>query len=86
MLYALCKKGAKMADKIRCSQGHKNQVGNNFCVFCGESLSGKESLSQGWGLVKCPCCGVMISWNGTESLTCECGKPIVVVSRADGRK
>ncbi len=31
-----------MADKVRCSQGHENQAGDNFCRYCGEKIIGGQ--------------------------------------------
>lgn len=53
-----------MTETIKCSQGHENKSGNNFCVMCGERLSG--------GKATCPHCGTTID---SGSNFCEkCGK------------
>ena len=60
------RRGNKMADKVKCSQGHENQVGDNFCRFCGEPISG--------GQIKCPSCGAQ---NDSGANFCgKCGKPL----------
>lgn len=50
-----------MADKVKCSQGHENPSGINFCGVCGESISG--------GQIKCPSCGTV-----NDSASSFCGK------------
>jgi hypothetical protein len=58
--------GFKMADVVRCSQGHENPAGSNFCKTCGEKISG--------GQVVCPHCRAN---NDSGANFCEkCGKPI----------
>lgn len=62
-----------MADKVRCSQGHENQVGVNFCGVCGEKISG--------GQIKCPSCGTT---NDSGASFCgKCGNPLRGPSSAD---
>lgn len=53
-----------MTETVKCSQGHENRSGNNFCAMCGERLSG--------GKATCPHCGTTID---SGSNFCEkCGK------------
>lgn len=55
-----------MAETVKCSQGHENKPGDNFCRFCGEKLSG--------GLISCPHCGGSIDSGST--FCGKCGRPI----------
>lgn len=53
-----------MAEPIRCSQGHENVPGDNFCRTCGEKVSG--------GMIRCRHCG---SANDSGAKYCvQCGK------------
>lgn len=55
-----------MAETVKCRQGHENQLGDNFCRFCGERLSG--------GQLKCPSCGTI---NNSDANFCgKCGKSL----------
>ena len=55
-----------MADIVKCSQGHENPAGSNFCESCGEKISG--------GQVVCPHCRAA---NDSGANFCKkCGKPI----------
>lgn len=62
-----------MAEKVKCSQGHENDLGDNFCTFCGEKLSG--------GRIKCPFCGEAI--DSTANFCGKCGKSLREAGPAD---
>lgn len=54
-----------MAETVKCSQGHENELGDKFCGKCAERLSG--------GRMKCPHCNETIE---SGSKFCgKCGKP-----------
>ena len=62
-----------MADTVRCSQGHENDTGVNFCKYCGEKLSGGQAI--------CPHCR---SVNNSDAKFCNsCGKSISGDQSAD---
>ena len=62
-----------MADKVKCSQGHENEMGVNFCGVCGERISG--------GQIKCPSCGTV---NDSASSFCgKCGGSLKKAPSAD---
>jgi hypothetical protein len=62
-----------MSEKVRCSQGHENDLGGNFCTFCGERLSG--------GPIKCPFCGEAL--DSSANFCGKCGKPLREAGPAD---
>jgi hypothetical protein len=55
-----------MAETVKCSQGHENKEGANFCIKCGERLSG--------GQMPCPHCGSSI--DSKANFCNKCGKSV----------
>lgn len=55
-----------MAEIVRCTKGHENKIGHNFCVKCGERISG--------GLATCQHCGATI--DSGQNFCQKCGRSI----------